>query len=111
MRTFLPRRSDERPTEDAIRERRIMEARRNSYSTELQETDLVRRGRLLVAAETDEIFTLYRGVVFPGGAALAAFNQQVPLAFYVDRDGDLVFLERRGGTWSELVARKARRQR
>ena len=34
---------------------------------------------------------------------------QVELAFYVDRDGNLVFLEHLPGTWSEYVAKRAKR--
>ena len=86
------------PTDAAIREARVELVRRNPHWTELEETALVPRARLLVHADSDEVFTLYRGVVFGTGAASILFNEQVPMWFYVDRAGEVVFLERRSGT-------------
>jgi hypothetical protein len=109
-RMFMRSSSEIRPDQDEIRDRRVELARRNSHWTELAETELVRRGRVLVSAESDEIFSFYRGMVFEPGSAAVAFNESVPLYFYVDRAGEIVFLERQRGTWSEIVAKRARRR-
>ena len=92
-----------------LRELRIEAARRNTYWTEVAETDFVRRGRLFVHAESDELFKPYRGAIFAKDAGRPTFNETVPLAFYV-RDGELVFLERVARTWSEIVERRERRK-
>lgn len=110
MKTFMRSSSDERPTADAIRDARVGAARRNPDWTELAETDLVRRARYLVHAETDELFTLHRGTVFATGST-TLIADRFPMFWYLDRDGDLVCLERVPGTWSERVARQAKRQR
>ena len=102
--------SEERPDEAAVRERRVEVARRNHLWTELTETDLVPRARYLVHAETDELFTLYRGVVFQTGSS-TLIADRTSMHFYVDRDGGLVFLKHQAGSWSELIERKARRAR
>jgi len=91
--TSLPRRSDERPTAGVIRERRIEIARRHPDWTEIRETELVRRGRYLVLAETDEILVAHRGAVFQTGSA-TLIAERFPIVWYLDRDGDLVYLER-----------------
>ena len=100
--------SEDRPDDAAIRERRAEVARRNSDWTEVRETDLVPRARYLVHAETDGLFTRHRGIVFQTGSA-HLIADRFPMFFYVDRDGELVFLQRAPGTWSEIVAKRARR--
>jgi hypothetical protein len=97
---------DERPAEDEIRICRIELALRNSRWTELEGTALVRRGRVLVHADSDEVFTLHRGVVFSPGSAEISFNEMAPMWFYV-HDGELTFLKLESGTWSDRVARRA----
>ena len=68
--------------------------------------------RYLVDAESDELFTLYRGQIFTAGRAVPSFNENVPLVFYVRDDDELVFIEQaHPRTWSEVVARQARRGR
>ena len=101
--------SENLPDVDAIREARVEVARRNHDWTELRETDLVRRARYLVHAETDELFKLHRGVVFQTGSS-TLIADRFPMFWYVDREGGLVFLSRVAGTWSEVVAKRARRQ-
>ena len=110
MRTMFRSSVDELPDAAAIRERRVEVARRNTRWTELRETGLVRRGRWLVHAETDELFKVCRGTIFLTGEAVIAFNDQVEMHFYVDRDGDIVFLQRDRGTWSDVVAKRAKRR-
>ena len=114
MRTFMRASSDERPGEDAIRDARVEVARRNSAWTELEEVDLVRRHRgWLVSAETDELFTLSRGVVFASGS-VTVIADQAALYFYVDRaGGDLVFLEKimSPATWTEHLEQQAAKER
>lgn len=104
----MPRSSEERPTADEIRERRIEIARRHPDWTEIRETDLVRRGRYFVLADTDEILVAHRGAVFQTGSA-TLIAERFPMVWYLDRDGELAFLERSGGTWSEVVAKRTRR--
>jgi hypothetical protein len=85
--------SAEEVAAENLREQRVAAARRNRYWVELEETDLVRRGPWHVHAETDELLTRYRGAIFPTGMASIAFNDQVEMLFYVDRFGEVVFLE------------------
>jgi hypothetical protein len=61
-----------------------------------------------VSAEADDIYTPTRGVVV-APHSVNVIADQVELAFYVDRDGNLVFLEHLPGTWSEYVAKRAKR--
>lgn len=114
MRTILGRvatleDAEDRPDAAAIRERRVELARRNPFWVEIEETALVPRGRMLVHADTDELYMPYRGMVFHAGSA-EMFNERVPLAFHVNRDGGLHFLERQPGTWSRIVAKQAERE-
>jgi hypothetical protein len=96
--------------EQQLQQARVAAARRNSRWTELEAVDLVRRGRLLVAASTDALYKPYRGTVFTTGSA-AAIPDMAPLAYTVDEDGQLWFYERLHGTWSERVARQDERER
>ena len=98
--------------ERQVREKRLELARRRTNWTEIPETRLVRRARFLVDAETDLMWVVRRGHVFePGRAAVGYVSDNAPMTFFVDRDADVVFLEQPGGprTWSEVVARRARR--
>ena len=91
---------------------RLDEARRQSAWTEIPETSLVRRGPFLVDSDTDAVFVVRRGHVFePGRATIGYLPDNTPMTFFVDRDGDIVFVEPYLGaaTWSEIVARKAQR--
>ena len=95
---------------EQVRPARLEVARRNPKWTELEEVDLVPRGRgWLVSADTDAIYTPTRGVVFqPHSVNVIA--DQIELAFYVDREGDIVFLERLPFTWTEHLERRAARE-
>jgi hypothetical protein len=91
---------------DEVRDARVAVAKRNWL--ELQETGLVARGLgLLIDAETDLVYVRCRGSIFESGSA--RLIDERPLAFYLDRDGWPVVLERQGGTWSEVVRAKALR--
>lgn len=107
MRTFLRSSTEDWSGEAAIRECRVELAQRNSHWSELQETDLVRRGRLLVHAQSDQVFSFYRGLVFDPSFASISFNETVPMWFYVDRAGEVVFLERKSWTWTERLEKRA----
>lgn len=99
------RRDEAREVE--LREARVAAARRQPGWVEFEETALVRRARWLVHAESDELYRRSRGVVFQSGSA-ALIADHVPLAFYVEHEtGEVVFLEKVGKTWSEIVARRA----
>jgi hypothetical protein len=96
---------------EQVRRARLEVARLTSHWTEIED-DLVRRGhrgRFLVSASSDEIYTTYAGVVFEPGKATAV-SDRAQLHWYQDANGRLVFLEKQPRTWSELVARRARRE-
>jgi hypothetical protein len=93
-----------------VRPARLEVARRNPKWTEI-ENDLVPRGRgWLVSAETDAIYTAVRGVVF-APYSVTVIADQAELYYYADRDGDLHFLERLPGTWTEHLEKRAARER
>jgi hypothetical protein len=102
------------PDERALREARVVAARRNPYWTELREAELVERPpAYLVDSESDRVFSRYRGPVFERGQERPSLQEQVGLSFYVTADNELVFLEPVPGTatWSQIVERQARRGR
>jgi hypothetical protein len=104
--------AEARERADAVREARVEVARRQHRWTELEQTALLhRRPHFLVHAPDDAIFTIRRGVVFePGSATVGYVPEGAELHYFVDhRSGEIVFLERRPGTWSAIVERKARR--
>ena len=95
---------------EKVRVARLELVRRNSRWVEIPETRLVTRSRFLIDAETDEIFTLHRGVVFePNSAVVGYVPEGAELHYFVDEAGAVIFLERQRGTWSEIIAKKARR--
>ena len=98
----------ERDDVDELREARIAAARHNPRWTEIPD-DLVPRGRCLVSAATDEVLP-HRGVVFERGSARLVADM-APLVFTVTADGELRFLDRQPGSWSDVVAEQARRER
>lgn len=94
---------------EAVRPERVAVARRMSKWTEI-ESDLVPRGRSwLVSASTDAVYVRHPGVVFQP-YSVNVIADRVELSFYVDEDGELVFLDRLGFTWSEHVERRERRR-
>ena len=105
----MRRSSEEVPSEDAIREKRVQVARANPVWSEVAETLLVRRERWLVHAETDETFTRFAAQVWARGTAVIAQNDRVPLTFFVDQQGEVHFLERQAASWSEIFAKRTRR--
>jgi len=95
-----------------VRQARLELARSQRHWTEIAETRLVRRGPFVVDSETDAVFVYWRGQVFESGRATVGYvRDDTPMIFTVDRGGEVIFLERHPGaaTWSEIVARKARR--
>ena len=110
--TRLRSSSDAPPVEQGqLRAARREAARRNPRWVEVEETSLVRRAMFLVHADTDELWTHYRGTVWEAGSANVIFNDSIPMWFFVDADGEVVFLERRPGLWSDIVERMERRKR
>jgi hypothetical protein len=97
--------------EDELRQRRLEVARRVPGWTELEETALVKRGRWFVHAETDEVFSPVRGVVF-ATASTTVVADRAPYYFCVLPSGGLAFFEKvtTPATWSEHVERQARRR-
>jgi hypothetical protein len=99
--------------ERQVREARLQLARRRPKWIEVPESRLVRRGPFLVDAETDLVYVLRRGHVFePGSATIGYVPHDTPMTYTVNEHGTVVFLEASGSrTWSEIVERKARRER
>ena len=107
--SLFVRAAEERPTADEIRDGRVEAARRCRVWTEIQD-DFVPRGHgLFVSAATDHVYAPVRGVVF-ATASVEIIADQAPLYFTVTADGGLAFYERRPQTWSEMLARRARRR-
>lgn len=88
-----------------LRTFRLRAARERTKWTEIPEP--VVRGRWLVDAASDRLYTPYRGATFCG-PRLEFADDRADLAFFVDRDGDVVVLEqvRTPATWSEYVERQ-----
>ena len=102
--------SDQTPTEKEIRRARVARARQHQRWTEIPAGRLVPRQRFwLVDADTDECFVPARGDIFQTGTA-NILADQARLHFVVGDDGELVFYEKQPGTWSEIYARRARRE-
>lgn len=92
-----------------LREARLETARRTPRWVELEAVDVVPRGRVFVAASTDEILLPYRGATFGRGTA-TAISDQTELYYVLDDDNQMTFYERQpGGTWSDHVRRQAER--
>jgi hypothetical protein len=109
MSGLFVRAADEVPTESQIRAGRLQAARRLHVWTEIED-DFVPRGRgLFVSASTDHVYTTVRGVVFQTGSA-TIIAERAPYYFTVSPDGGLTFYERQPQTWSEMVAKRARRR-
>jgi hypothetical protein len=91
----------------AVRDARVAAARR--IWEEIPAERLVGRGLgLLVDAQSDHVYVPCRGAIFETGSA-RLIDERAGLAFYVNRDGWPVALERQRGTWSEIVRGKALR--
>ncbi len=114
MRTLLGRRHADPSPADELAAARADVARRCSRWHEITPAERLRpRGPgLLVDAETDLVWTRRRGLVFePGTSSIAYAPPAAELTFYVDDDGEPVFLERAmPGTWSEHLARREARR-
>jgi hypothetical protein len=90
--------SDAPPVDqEQLRAPRREAARANPRWQEVEETSLVRRAMFLVHADDDTLWSHYRGTVWDPGSANVIFNDMLPMWFFVDADGDVVFLERRPG--------------
>jgi hypothetical protein len=109
--TIIGRSAESDAGMDELRAARVEIARRNW--TEIDPAERLRpRGMgWLVDSESDYIFVLRRGTTFEPGRANLLSGEGFALWFFVDRDGDVVVLERvvSPSTWSEVVERRARR--
>jgi hypothetical protein len=103
--------SDPQPVDrEQLQAARLEAARRTPKWEEVEKTMFVPRARWLVRADDDTLWTPFRAV-FEAGSARIAANDQVPLAYFITREGDLRFVEKFGGTWSQIVERQARKSR
>jgi hypothetical protein len=95
---------------DEVGAARIAAARGCSAWTEL-DGPLIARGPWWVDAQSDRLYTPFRGAVWEPGSASLVFAGTVPLAFTV-HGGELTLFERvvSPASWSEVVAKRARRQ-
>jgi hypothetical protein len=96
---------------ELVREKRIEHARATRDWVEHREEEFVRRPPgFLVHADSDQVFTVYRGTVFEPRGARIVFGHVPEMHWFIDRAGEIVFLERTSPrTWSEHVERQARR--
>jgi hypothetical protein len=90
--------------------RRVEAARANKRWLEHGPQDFVVRGPFLVDAVSDVLYRRARGVVFERDSP-HAIDVQARREFFVSTSGEVVFVERVQSpkTWSEVVARRARR--
>ena len=97
------------PDERALREARVAVARRNQQWQEIPD-DLVPGGRCLVGLDGRDLFGPSRRRV---GVRQSRPDRRPgrALVFTVSDDGELRFLARQPGAWSEVVARRSRRGR
>jgi hypothetical protein len=97
------------PALDELRAARLAAARKCQAWTEVEEVDLVKRAVWLVSATTDELFSRYTGATF-GRTGRIEFAAEQPLVFYVNRNADVVVLEKcqSPSTWSEVVEKQAK---
>jgi hypothetical protein len=108
--TSAPAAAPEKPARPRDHERtspRADTARRCPTWTELDPADLVKRGRFLVSAATDDAYTPYLGHVWYRDHDRIEFGHYAPLFFTVDQHGDVRVLERYGLTWSQIIASQA----
>jgi hypothetical protein len=104
--------SDPQPVDpEQLRAARLEAARRTPEWEELEETALVRRAPFLVHAADDSLWTPFRAPTFEAGSARVVANDRVPLGYYLTPDGDIQFVEKVAGTWSQVVERQARKSR
>src|SRR5437763_4051941 len=80
----------EEPSIEEVRATHVQQARTRTRWREIPESQLVRRERWLVDAETDELFSIHRGAIFGRDGVIVFDDQRPDLVFYVDRDGDVV---------------------
>ena len=98
-----------RAVTEALRPKRLEIARSNPKWTEVED-DFVPRGRgWLVSAGTDLVYQPARGVIFASHST-NVIADQTELSFYVDDHGDLQFLERLPGTWTQHLEKRAARE-
>lgn len=89
-----------------VRAARIKVARSNPRWTEIDAADLVQRPLAYwVSVDTDAYFTHARGAIFERDSS-TVIATHAELTFYVE-DGEITFLERQLGCWSDVVARRA----
>jgi hypothetical protein len=109
-------RSEPQPADDEqvtqLREARIGHARGNPRWHELEEVALVRRPPgYLVDADSDAVYKAWRGTIYARGEVRSSFASETELWWFVaQHSGEIVFLERLPGTWSDVVAKRAKRQ-
>jgi hypothetical protein len=97
------------PSDAEVRAMRVQQARTRARWTEIPESQLVRRERWYVDAETDRIYSVYLGDVFTKDG-IVAFDEQRELAYFVRSAGALVRLEQStlAPTWSDFVYQRER---
>jgi len=101
------------PDAEDQRRLRLEYARGNRRWTEIEATELVRRGPYLVHADTGRLYQ-HRRHVFAGDTPTSPINgEDEPLLFWVAQDGETVFVGEPSSdprTIEELVERQAQRE-
>jgi hypothetical protein len=97
---------------ELVREKRIENARAMRDWIEHREEEFVRRSpAYLVHADKDQAFTIYQGTVLEPRSARIIFAYEPELHWFINRTGEIVFLERTTPRiWTELVERRERRR-
>jgi hypothetical protein len=82
------------PSEEQVQQARIATARRQPQWTEIDKSELERRGRDYVHSETGQLYAEHRAPVFDRYSASIISVQAAKLTFYVTDDGAIRFFER-----------------
>jgi hypothetical protein len=102
---------DEPVTPDELRAFRVEQARTRTRWTEVESTRFVPRGRWLIDAESDCMYSVYPGATFGRDGKVEFGDQNSDLVFFVDHEsGEPVVLEPAAvaRTWSDFVYAAAR---
>ncbi len=98
--------TDTQPRSNGRTTPRAEAARACNAWTELDPVDLVKRGRFIISATTDDVYTPYAGIVWHRDSDRIEYGYDAALYFTVDR-GEVRLFERFGRTWSEMIAAQA----
>lgn len=92
---------------EEVRAERIRIARRTERWEEIPDDLVKRQFDFWVSASSDRVYTPVRGLVFaPESAAVV---DELGSLYFTVRDAEIVFWKREKLTWSEMIAKRARK--